>query len=92
MRFNYNKDKDDYLIKERGFGFNELIFEIQNGKILDITKHPNVEKYPKQEVMYVNIGEVAYVVPYVIENDGSIFLKTLYPSRKATKKYLRGKK
>jgi len=53
---------------------------------LDI-EHPNDDKYPNQRVFVININDYAYLVPYV-ENQKEIFLKTVIPSRKATKLYL----
>lgn len=58
--------------------------------MLDDIEHPNKAKYPNQRVFVVEVDEYAYLVPYV-ESDNEIFLKTVIPSRKATKQYLGGK-
>ena len=55
------------------------------------TDHPNKKKYPNQKILIVEISGYAYLVPYVKDEDGSLILKTIIPSRKATKKYLGGK-
>lgn len=88
MNFKYSHEKNTKLLQERKIGFEEIIQEINYGNLVDITHHPNMENYPNQRIMYVRVLETIYVVPYVTEEDGSIFLKTLYPSRKATKRYL----
>ncbi|MDX2050630.1 MAG: hypothetical protein SFT93_05645 [Rickettsiaceae bacterium] len=89
MRFNFCREKNEKLLKDRAIGFEEIITEIELGGLVCITKHYNFNKYPNQEIMYVRVQDVIYMVPYIIEKDGAFFLKTLYPSRKATKKYIK---
>jgi uncharacterized DUF497 family protein len=88
---NWNPDKNKKLIAERNISFEDVVFCLQSGGLLDDLAHRNKEKYPSQRIFIVSIDEYAYLVPYV-ENDHEIFLKTIIPSRKATKQYLRGKK
>jgi hypothetical protein len=85
--YNWNIEKNLKLKKERNITFEEVVFSLSNGELLDIIKHPNKEKYNNQFVYIVNINNYAYFVPFV-ENKSEIFLKTIFPSRKATKKYL----
>ena len=87
--FNWNAEKNHILIEERGKSFEEVIFHIQNGGLLDDIRHPNANNYPNLRIFIVNIDDYAYVVPYV-ENEREHFLKTIVPSRKFTKLYLRG--
>jgi uncharacterized DUF497 family protein len=87
----WNAEKNKKLIEERGISFEDVVFCLQSGGLLDDGSHPNKEKYPHQRLFIVAIDEYAYLVPYV-ENDEEIFLKTVVPSRKATRKYLGGKK
>ena len=84
---NWNPDKNRKLIEERDISFEEIVFSLQSGCLLDDVLHPNQEKYAHQRVFIVAIDDYAYLVPYV-ENDEEIFLKTVVPSRKATKQYL----
>jgi len=84
---NWNPDKNRKLMEDRGVSFEEIVFSLQSGCLLDDVVHPNREKYPYQRLFVVAIEEYAYLVPYV-ENDEEIFLKTVIPSRKATKYYL----
>jgi len=86
-KFDWNPDKNQELITERGVSFEEVIFFIREGKLLDDLKHPNEKKYPRQRIFIVDIDNYAYLVPYVEEIE-EIFLKTIIPSRKATKQYL----
>lgn len=88
-QINWNAEKNQTLMNERGISFEDILFSIQQGDVLDDLVHPNSEKYPNQKVFVINVEGYAYLVPYV-ENDEDIFLKTIIPSRKATKKYLRG--
>lgn len=89
MKFRYNLDKNALLLKNRGIGFDQIIEEITNGNLLKITLHHNQKLYPNQKIFHVKCLEKVYLVPYITEENGSIFLKTLYPSRKATKELLR---
>lgn len=81
MNFDFNKDKNARLFKERGVSFSIVIAAIEDKGILLNFEHPNKEQYPNQRVIVVNIDGYAYCVPYVIKDD-TWFLKTIYPSRK----------
>ncbi len=85
--FNWNDEKNQQLIVERGISFEDVIFCIQQGFLLDDLKHPNQQKYPYQRIFVVDVDTYAYLIPYV-ETEEEIFLKTIIPSRKATKQYL----
>jgi len=84
--YDWDTDKNTRLVQERGVSFNEVVVAIESGQILDIAPHPNPKKYPNQRILIVRIGDYAYSVPFVEESE-RIFFKTIYPSRKATKKY-----
>ena len=85
--FSWNIDKNKQLQEERNISFEEVVFYIEKGLLLDIVEHPNQEKYSGQKIFIINIRDYAYLVPFV-ESDQEVFLKTVIPSRKATKKYL----
>ena len=85
--FNWNRTKNQKLIAERNLSFDDILFYIQKGQLLDDIEHPNRLKYPNQRIFIVNVDDYAYLVPYV-ENDDEIFLKTIIPSRKATRQYI----
>ena len=86
--FDWNDEKNEFLKSARGVSFEEVVFHIQNGDVLDVIKQPNAARYPKQNIIVLNIEGYVYLVPYVKER-GVRFLKTIIPSRKATKEYLR---
>jgi len=85
--FDWNEEKNEFLKSARGVSFEEVVFHIQNGDVLDVIKHPNADRYPKQNIVVMNIEGYVYLVPYVKER-GVRFLKSIIPSRKATKEYL----
>ncbi len=85
--FAWNSKKNEELIKERGISFERVVQHIEKEGFLDVIKHPNTSKYPNQRMYIIEIDNYAYLVPFV-ENDNEIFLKTIIPSRKATRKYL----
>lgn len=87
--FTWNEEKNQRLKAERGVSFEEVIVHIAAGDVLDIVAHPNPERYAGQRMFIVRIRDYAYLVPFV-ESETEIFLKTIIPSRKATKRYLRG--
>ena len=84
---NWSADKNQQLIEDRGISFEDVVFYLQQGALLDDIKHPNEEKYPNQRIFVMDVDGYVYLVPY-IENRKEIFLKTVIPSRKATKQYL----
>lgn len=86
---NWSQEKNRELIQERDISFEVVARYIEAGDILDICVHPNKEKYPGQKLFIIQIKEYVYVVPFV-ETDTEIFLKTIFPSRKATKEYVEG--
>lgn len=85
----WNPEKNDHLKAERNISFEEVVLHIQLGNEVDIYDHPNQKSYPGQKISVVLIEGYAYLVPYV-ENEEEIFLKTIIPSRKATKQYSGG--
>ena len=87
--FSWNEEKNELLKVERQISFEDIVFYIEQGFLLDILVHPNQEKYQGQKIFVVQIDEYAYLVPFV-EDEREIFLKTIIPSRKATRKYLKG--
>ena len=86
-KFDWDKAKDRLLQGSRGVGFEDVVFHIQNGDILDIIQHPNATRYPNQRIIVLNIEGYAYLIPFV-EDEEIWFLKTIIPSRQATKEYL----
>lgn len=80
--------KNRRLISERGVSFEEVATLIESGALVDVFDHPDPER-PHQRIAVIEIGEYAYLVPYVETETGDFFLKTIIPSRKATEKYLR---
>ncbi len=85
--YSWNSKKNEFLQKERGVSFEEIVFNIQLGNEVAVYDHPNAKKYPNQKISVVLIEDYAYLVPYVEDKD-QIFLKTIIPSRKATKQYI----
>jgi len=83
----WNEEKNNKLKMERNITFEDVSFAVENNMILDIIQHPNKEKYSNQKVLIFKHLDYCYMVPYVEEED-YIFLKTIIPSRKLTKKYL----
>ena len=89
--YDWNNEKNELLKKLRGVSFEQVVLAIVSGDLVDRVIHPNPEKYPNQKVFLVKIEDYIYSVPYV-EDDEKIFLKTIIPNRKATKKHLGGKR
>jgi hypothetical protein len=85
--FRWNHGKNEALKIERSISFEEIVLAIEADGLLDELRHPNTDKYPNQFVLVVALDDYAYLVPYV-EEDEYYFLKTIIPSRKATRDYL----
>jgi hypothetical protein len=86
---NWNVGKSLILKELRGICFEDVVFHIERGDILDDYQHPNQQKHAGQRLMVIGIDNYAYLVPYV-EHEDEIFLKIIIPSRKATEKYFGG--
>ena len=84
---NWNSTKNHQLVAERGVSFEDIVFYMQQGQLLDDIEHPNRKKYPEQRIFVINVDGYVHLVPYV-EDRKEIFLNTVIPSRKATKQYL----
>ena len=85
--FRWNPEKNEALKTERGISFEAIVVSIEAGGLLDILAHPNQVKYPRQRILVLACDNYAYLVPYIEEPD-YFFLKTIIPSRKATRDYL----
>ena len=85
--FTWDDAKNEKLKADRGVGFAEIVFHIERGDLLDTVEHPNQTRYGGQRIFVVKVDDYVYLVPFV-EDDTSVFLKTIIPSRKATKRYL----
>ena len=85
--FRWSPEKNEALQADRGVSFESIIVAIEAGGLLDILAHPNQAKYPRQRILVVAADDYAYLVPFV-EDEDCYFLKTIIPSRKATRDYL----
>lgn len=85
--FQWSAEKNEVLQEERGVSFEAMVVAIDTGGLLDILAHPNPDRYPRQRVLVVELDEYAYLIPFV-EEPTFYFLKTIIPSRKATRDYL----
>jgi uncharacterized DUF497 family protein len=87
--FFWNEEKNRLLQAERDISFEDIVLYVEMGFLLDVLQHPNPEKYPGQKIFVVQVEDYVYLVPFV-ESENEVFLKTIIPSRKATRKYLKG--
>lgn len=87
VHFAWNAEKDEWLIRVRGISFERVVCVIEDGEILDVIEHHDPARYPGQKILILNIDGYAWLVPFVVSGTG-YFLKTIIPSRKATRKYL----
>lgn len=85
--YRWNKEKNERLKAERGISFEEILLAIESGGLQDVLLHPNQRRYPGQLILVVAYASYIYLVPSV-EEDAYYFLKTIIPSRKATRDYL----
>lgn len=87
-RFRWDEAKNEKLIRQRRISFEEVLFFMSQGYLLDIIENPNRKRYPHQRAYVIEMYRYVYLVPFV-ERQGEIFLKTIIPSRKLTKIYLK---
>lgn len=87
--YDWSEEKNEWLRQVRGITFEEVVFHLARGGLLDTIEHPKQRQYPRQRISIVNVEGYACLVPFV-EDENVIFLKTIIPSRKMTKQYLGG--
>jgi uncharacterized DUF497 family protein len=85
--FAWDEAKNEKLKAERGVGFEEIVLHIERGGLLDILEHPNQARSAGQRIFVVRREDYVFLVPFV-EDEKAVFLKTIIPSRKATKEYI----
>jgi uncharacterized DUF497 family protein len=90
-RFICNEEKNRRLKSERGISFEMIVSRIETGRILDIVRNPNRDRYREQMMFIVELDGYAFLVPFG-EDEHEIFLITVIPGRKATKRYLEDKR
>lgn len=88
--FRWSAEKSLVLESDRAITFERIVIAISDGGVLDVYEHPNRERYPQQRILVVRCDDYAFLVPYV-EAEDHLFLKTIIPSRKATRDYLRAR-
>jgi hypothetical protein len=90
MKYEWNPQKNEWLKRERNVSFEKVIFHLSKGDLWKLSDHPDRTNYPGQKIYFVVIDNYVYLIPHVIEKE-YIFLKTIIPSRKATKIYKKAK-
>ena len=85
----FSPEKNAELKRTRGTSFSDIIHYIEQGALIDIIAHPRPNAYPDQEIYVLAIDAYIWLAPFVTQADGSVFLKTAFPSRKATRHYLK---
>ena len=90
VSFDWSTEKNRRLIEQRGISFESVVSAIEQGGLVDVLEHPNQDRYPGQMIYAVEAEEHIHLVPFVTQTDGTRFLKTIIPSRKAARTYRRG--
>ena len=88
MKYDWNPEKNEWLKKERKISFEVVVFHLSQGDVWKLAAHPDQKKYPGQKIYFVIIDDYIYLIPHLVSEE-DIFLKTIIPSRKATKDYKR---
>ncbi len=86
-KYEWSSEKNVLLQDIRSLSFEDVVAAIQDKRILDEKSHPNQQKYAHQRMFFVIIHNYVHTVPYVVKEDGTIFLKTIIPNREATRRY-----
>ena len=86
IKYEWNSQKNELLKKERNISFEQILYHLLHGDVWKIADHPDQVKYPNQKIYFVNVDGYIYLVPFV-QHENEIFLKTIIPSRKATKEF-----
>jgi uncharacterized DUF497 family protein len=87
--FKWDLEKNERLKSNRSICFEDIVFFIEKGNLLDIIENPNQKRYKGQKIYIIEINKYVFMVPFYEDKEGN-YLKTIIPSRKLTKKYLGG--
>ncbi|MDD5657017.1 MAG: toxin [Elusimicrobia bacterium] len=87
--YRWSPEKNERLKATRGIGFEQVVLHIERGDVLGVYEHPNRKRYPNQRLLIMKVDNYAFLVPFVETAEGK-FLKTIIPSRKATRDLLGG--
>ncbi len=88
ITYNWNAEKNLLLKEDRGLSFEQIVLHVERGDLLDIIEHPNKEKFAHQKILVIQVNDYVITVPFV-QSGNERFLKTIIPSRKLTKQYLK---
>ena len=88
MKYEWNPDKNKLIKEERNISFEQIVYHLSQGDVWKISDHPDQKNYPGQKLYFVIVEDYIYLVPHIVDTDYT-FLKTIIPSRKATKIYLK---
>jgi len=80
----WDDEKNQRLQLERDISFEQISEIILRKGYLDILENPS---RPNQQVFVVKLNDYIHSVPFIIDDQSNIVLKTAYPSRKLNKKY-----
>ncbi len=86
--YSFEPKKNAWLTENRGISFEQIIAVLESKGAVDIIEHPNTDQYSHQQIFLVELSNYIYLVPFVEQRINELFLKTIFPSRKMTKKYL----
>ncbi len=89
VSFDWSTEENRRLIEQRGISFESVVSAIEQGGLVDVLEHPDQDRYPGQMIYVVEAEEYIHLVPFVTQTDGTRFLKTVIPSRKAARTYRR---
>jgi len=85
----FDPEKNAWLMRQRGVSFEQIIALIEGGALIRVLEHPDQERYPGQLLYEVDVNGYVHIVP-VVREGRTLFLKTIYPSRRATRQRLKG--
>lgn len=91
MRFEWSSEKNAWLREHRRISFEEIVVHLGRGDVWKTSPHPNRSKYPHQSIAFVVVDDYVFLVPFDVVGD-VIHLRTIIPSRKATRQYMHEKK
>ena len=86
-RFGWSAEKNRQLTEQRGVSFEGVLSAMEQDGLVDVLEHPNQDRYAGQLIYVVEIDNYLYLVPFVTQPDGTRFLKTIIPSRRAMRDY-----
>ena len=84
MKVIWDNQKAEKLLRERDISVEAIADMLMRNEFLEILENP---RHPDQMMFIISYKEYTHAVPFIIDAEDRVVLKTVYPSRKHHKHF-----